>query len=235
MMENSTKDCIQNIIFITYSIWLARNNKVFQNINTPVPLAIDSAIRALHDYQQHLKPNPITSTSIQASKASNNIRRSPPPGQNLTLSVDAHLSDDGHWGFGFILRRMDGLCVGAATKLTLGSGTVELAETIGLREALDIIEKNNLHQVSILMDAACIVQAINNQIFPRSQWGQLACVCARAMERLNGVTLAWIPRRDNEAAHTLARWAKTEPNMYWTSNFPFCIKDLVLIDKAIVT
>jgi ribonuclease HI len=46
---------------------------------------------------------------------------------------------------------------------------VELAETNGLREALDIIEKNNLHQVSILMDAACIVQAINNKTFPRSQ------------------------------------------------------------------
>jgi hypothetical protein len=189
MMENSTKDCIQNIIFITYSIWLARNNKVFQNINTPVPLAIDSAIRALHDYQQHLKPNPITSTSIQASKASNNIRRSPPPGQNLTLSVDAHLSDDGHWGFGIVLRRMDGLCVGAATKLTQGSGTVELAKTSGLREALAFIESNNLHQVNILMDAADIVQAINNKIYPRSQWGQLARACARVMERMNGVTL----------------------------------------------
>jgi ribonuclease HI len=235
MMENSTKECMQHIISITYSIWLARNKRVFQNINTPVLVAIDSATRALHDYQQHLKANPINSTSIQASKASSNIRRSPPPRQNLTLSVDAHHSDDGHWGFGFILRRMDGLCVGAATKLTLGSGTVELAETNGLREALDIIEKNNLHQVSILMDAACIVQAINNKTFPRSQGGQLARVCTRAMERLNGVTLAWIPRRENEAAHTLARLAKTEPNMYWTSNFPFCIKDLVLIDKAIVT
>ncbi|KAK2451419.1 hypothetical protein QL285_010475 [Trifolium repens] len=169
MMENSTKDCMQNITTLTYSIWLARNKKVFQSINTPVPVAIDSAIRALREYQHHLKPNPINSTSIQTSKVSNNIRRSPPPGRNLTLSVDAHLSDDGHWGFGIILRRMDGLCVGAATKLILGSGIVELAETTGLREALAIIESNNLQQVNILMDAASIVRAINSKTYPRSQ------------------------------------------------------------------
>jgi ribonuclease HI len=227
MMDYSSKECMQIIITITYSIWLSRNKKVFENRSILESTVIDNAIRALQDYQIHLKPTPITSTSIHASTASNNIRRSPPPGQNLVLSVDAHLSDDGHWGLGIVLCRTDGLCVGAATKLIQGSGTVELAETIGLCEALAFIESNNLRQVNIHMDAANIVKAINSRSFPRSHWGQMA--------RLNGITLSWILRRDNEAAHSLARWAKTEPNMCWTTNFPYCIKNLVLTEKANVT
>jgi ribonuclease HI len=127
------------------------------------------------------------------------------------------------------------VCVGAAAKLTQGSGTVELAETSGLREALALIDSNNLHHVDILMDAAGVVQAINNKIYPRSQWGQLARACSRVMEKLTGVTLTWIPSKENEAAHSLARWAKSEPNRFWTTNFPHCIQALICNNKANVT
>jgi ribonuclease HI len=117
--------------------------------------------------------------------------------------VDAHLCDDGHWGFGLVLRRVDGLCVGAATKLIQGSGNVELAEATGLHEALVMIESPHLQNVEIKMDAERVVRAIHNKSFPRFQWGQMARNCARVMESNGEVSLKWVSRKDNEA---VTRW-----------------------------
>jgi hypothetical protein len=85
------------------------------------------------------------------------------------------------------------------------------------------------------MDADCIVRAIHNKIYPWSQWGQIARVCARILENNNQVTLSWVLREDNKVVHSLARWAKIEPNKYWTSNFPVCIVAHIQNDRANVT
>ncbi|MCI73758.1 hypothetical protein A2U01_0095022, partial [Trifolium medium] len=76
-----------------------------------------------------------------------------PPRNFLKLNVDAHLKDDGRWGLGLILRRDDGRCVGAAMKVYNGSNDVGMAEVMGLREALTLIESMNLTRVVIELDA----------------------------------------------------------------------------------
>ncbi|MCH91756.1 retrotransposon protein putative unclassified, partial [Trifolium medium] len=139
MQRNTTQDCIQIITTITYSIWLARNNKIFQNKDTPVNIAIDCALKILRDYQHNITLTRHESTVSQPSIACNNKSWSPPPRSYLKLNVDAHLLDDGHWGLGLVLRREDGRCVGAATKLHKGSDSVGLAETMGLQEGLNFI------------------------------------------------------------------------------------------------
>ncbi|MCI92590.1 hypothetical protein A2U01_0113886, partial [Trifolium medium] len=65
---------------------------------------------------------------------------SPPPRDCLKLNVDAHLSDDSHWGLGMVLRREDGRCVREATKIHKGSDDVCMAEVMGLSEALQIVQ-----------------------------------------------------------------------------------------------
>jgi hypothetical protein len=52
------------------------------------------------------------------------------------LNVDAHLSNDGRWDFALVLWRDDDRCVGAATRVCHGSTDVDIAEAMGLREAL---------------------------------------------------------------------------------------------------
>jgi ribonuclease HI len=235
MLNHSSKECMQNIITITYSMWLARNKKAFQNYDTPVTMVVDRALNTLQDYQKHLSPNLLTSTSIRSPIASNNTRWNPPPRSSLKINVDAHLLDDGHCGLGLVLRRDDGLAVGAATRLVKGSGNVDLAETLGLNEAIQIIHDQHLRNVIIEMDAQRVVRAVNNKIFPRAQWGQLARHCARAIHNFDNVKLQWVSRQGNEAAHALARWAKQEPNRFWVENFPICIYPHIQNDMAPVT
>ncbi|KAK2437899.1 hypothetical protein QL285_022734 [Trifolium repens] len=112
MATNTSKDCMQIIITITYSIWLARNKKIFQNRDIPANEMVGKAIKALQEYQRNRTTDQITSTGIRPSLDCNNTSWSPPPRSNLKLNVDAHLSSDGRLGLGLVLRDEDGHIVG---------------------------------------------------------------------------------------------------------------------------
>ncbi|MCI79289.1 hypothetical protein A2U01_0100560, partial [Trifolium medium] len=55
-----------------------------------------------------------------------------------------------------VLRREDGRCVGAATKIHKGSDDVCMAEVMGFSEALQIVQNFQLKRVIIEMDAALV-------------------------------------------------------------------------------
>jgi ribonuclease HI len=226
---------MQIIITITYSMWLARNKKVFQNHDIPANETVETALRALQEYNQNKSLDQITSTAIHPSVACDNTSWSPPPKAYLKLNVDAHLSSDGHLGLGLVLRDEDGRIVGASTKAQPGSGNMELSETLGLVEALRMIEMLKLRSVIIEMDAATIVRAIQAKSYPRNHWGQMAQQCARVIDEDETLSICWVSRTGNEMAHVLARWALSEPNRLWTENFPPCITQQVQKDLPHVT
>jgi ribonuclease HI len=149
--------------------------------------------------------------------------------------VDAHLKDDGRLGLGLVLRGEDGSIVGAATKAQNGSGNVELSEVMGLVEAIKLVEERHLQNVIIEMDSAVIVRAIQRNSYPRKYWGKLAESCARVLKDRNDITLQWTSKKGNEAAHQLARWAISEPNRFWTQNYPICIMQQAQKDLPSVT
>jgi hypothetical protein len=159
---------MQLIITITYSLWLARNNKIFQNRDIPACETVGKAIKSLQEYKHNSNPDQIISTRINPSTDCNNTSWSPPPRASLKLNVDAHLCSDGRLGLGLVLRDEDGRIVGAATRVQLGSGNVELSETLGLMEALKLIDTLKLRSVIIEMDSATIVRAIQKKSYPRN-------------------------------------------------------------------
>ncbi|MCI83697.1 hypothetical protein A2U01_0104973, partial [Trifolium medium] len=68
----------------------------------------------------------------------------------------------------------DGRCIGATTKVIKGPNDVGLAESMGLREALNLISLLEHDVVIVEMDAATIVNAIQRKIFPRNQNDKLS-------------------------------------------------------------
>jgi hypothetical protein len=95
MITNTSKECMQVISTIIYSIWIARNKKVFKDKDVPATETVINAIKALHDYQHKLSCEQPSSTLIHPSLDCNNSSWSPPPRACLKLNVDAHLLDDG--------------------------------------------------------------------------------------------------------------------------------------------
>ncbi|PNX93659.1 hypothetical protein L195_g016814 [Trifolium pratense] len=77
----------------------------------------------------------------------------PPLRGTLKINVDAHLSSDGHWFVGLILRRSNRSVVGAATQAHTRSEDILLGEALGLNDALDWIEKIGASQVTFELDS----------------------------------------------------------------------------------
>ncbi|GAU28666.1 hypothetical protein TSUD_159480 [Trifolium subterraneum] len=233
MLTNSTKECMQIISTITYSIWLGRNNKVFHNKDTPASEAVERAMKTLSEYH-HLVADRISSSKPPNSIVRNNISWSPPPSNFLKLNVDAHLTSDGRWGFGMLVRRDDGRCVGAATRVCNGDHDADMAEATGLFEALKLVEKNHYSNTIIELDAEKIMLVVNKHQFPISNWGQVVRMCDRVRVSLNHISVSWVNRKGNQAAHELARWAIQEPNKDWSTNFATCITPHIHKDMRIV-
>jgi ribonuclease HI len=134
-----------------------------------------------------------------------------------------------------VLRREDGRCIGAATKVLKGKDDADLAEAMGLKAGLDLASHLGISKLVVEMDADNIVQAIVKKRYPRTQWGGIVRQCARVFEEKNQISIRWIGRNSNAAAHALARWAIQEPNTYWADNFPFCLHPHIQKDMEFVT
>jgi hypothetical protein len=173
MIIHAAKESFQQIVSITYHIWFTRNQRVFRDMNTPVIEALNKVLKTLRDYhhhaiKDHLPCSHHNSSHRTAFGSRNDTCWSPPPRNFLKLNVDAHLRDDGRWGFGMVLRGEDGHLVGAATKILKGSDDATLAETMGINEALHWTEAMRIHHVIIETDAEGIVKAIERKKIPRT-------------------------------------------------------------------
>ncbi|KAK2367272.1 putative mitochondrial protein [Trifolium repens] len=235
MLINSTKECMQTISTVIYSIWIARNKRIFQNKSIPAKDVVAQAMKNLSEYRRHWIENRLSKSTHATSGTRNNKSWNPPSRNCHKLNVDAHLKDDGRWGFGLILRRDDGRCVGAATRVREGPNDAAMAEATGLHEAILFAQANQLKDTSIELDSAIIVNAIARKNFPRTNWGKSIRNSSRVLRKLNNVSVSWVSRDGNRAAHALARWALREPNRNWVSNYPSCILTHIQKDMSFVS
>ncbi|MCI24854.1 ribonuclease H protein, partial [Trifolium medium] len=120
----------------------------------------------------------------------------PPPKNNLKLNVDAHSLSDGHWGLGLILRKDDGRCLGAATRVRLGTDCVVLAEALGVQEALKFIKQHHLHNVIIETDSEILARAIRRRSSPRTAWGRVVRECVDFLDTNSDISVCWVKRDD---------------------------------------
>jgi ribonuclease HI len=119
------------------------------------------------------------------------------------------------------------------TKVVFGSDSIVEGEAFGLNEALNMVKAVTDTQVIIEMDAKTIVDAVTKLNFPHVYWGRIALRCRRLIDSNPRISLRWVRRSGNGAAHCLANWAPSEPNKIWTDIVPFCILDVIQKDVSL--
>jgi hypothetical protein len=154
------KDCIEKITAIIYSLWYAINQLVFQGKQLPQEEISKQALSQLNEYQQ-LCASKLASRNLHVNgSGSHDTSWSPPPRDSLKINVDAHLSGDGRWYSGLILRRSDESIVGAVTHEHAGSNEVAFGEAMSLNDAITMVENYCVSKVIFEMDSFIVVNAV---------------------------------------------------------------------------
>jgi ribonuclease HI len=214
LIQSTDKEDTSKIIAIIYQIWHARNCLIFQNRDIPAMQVVHSAMTSYQETQAFVTRSKQSTNPSATGVRGHNIYWTPPPKQALKLNVDAHPCGDGLWGLGLVLRSERGKCVGAMTKVACGSDNVVDGEAYGLNAALDLLDGFPDTQIIIEMDSSSIVNAVKKKNFPRCYWGRIARRCNNILTQNPRFSIEWVRRTGNSVAHSLANWAKFEPNKY---------------------
>jgi ribonuclease HI len=158
---------------------------------------VNRALKSLYEFQAH-QGTKASATNLVNTR--HNTGWSPPPKGSFKLNVDAHSMSEGHWGLGLVLRRDDGNHVGAVTRVRKGTDCVLLAEAMGLQEAMELVNQWELQNTIIELDAQVIVDAVQSNHNPRTNWGCIATQCREWLKTGHNITVVWTKRSGNKVA-----------------------------------
>uniref|UniRef100_A0A803NTG1 Reverse transcriptase n=1 Tax=Cannabis sativa TaxID=3483 RepID=A0A803NTG1_CANSA len=86
-----------------------------------------------------------------------------------------------------------------------GLDAPEMAEVMGVREALSWIKKKLWQSVIVETDSLIVVQAIRSPLEMVSYFGSVISDCKTLLEELSGVSVLFVKRSANSVAHFLAK------------------------------
>uniref|UniRef100_A0A803QFA4 RNase H type-1 domain-containing protein n=1 Tax=Cannabis sativa TaxID=3483 RepID=A0A803QFA4_CANSA len=116
------------------------------------------------------------------------------------------------YGYGIVARDEHGFMLEGVSRLCHGSVCPELAEAIGVREALSWIKDKQWPHVILETNCLVVVQAIPNPIHMISLFGDVIKECQNLLVSLSGVAISFVKRSANLVAHAFAKAAISYPD-----------------------
>ncbi|KAM6582578.1 hypothetical protein CsatB_009580 [Cannabis sativa] len=204
LIEQQSAAVVNEAACVSWKIWSVRNELLWNNKTCSAMNVVRSARMVLNQYctAQTQKTGALLIDDI------NNVdeRWKKPISHMVKINVDgAIFQEQNKFGFGCVARDSNGLLLEAISDSRFGVVKPEIAEIIGIKEALSWIERKHWTNVVIETDALVVVQAIQSSILMPSQFGLLVGDCRVLLSSLNNVSLKFVKRSANKAAHCLAR------------------------------
>ena len=109
----------------------------------------------------------------------------------------------------------------------------ELAEAMGMREALSWIKKKAWDKVTIETDCVTVVQALRSSISMYSYFGSLISECKSLWNDVKNIKILFVKRSANSVAHVLARaFCHVADCTFRGGDFPPANLDVILKDSC---
>ena len=156
-----------------------------------------------------------------------------PQMMQIKVSVDAAtFREFQSSGIGMVARDDKGELLLARTVYFGDVYSAEMAEGLAIKEALSWIKSQAWQEVVIESDCLAAVQAVRSKVRMRSPYGRIIEDCRRLLENQNTVSLLFIKRSANMAAHELARVSYSFPDrVFDRSSVPIGVENALIADS----
>jgi hypothetical protein len=228
---------------ITYGIWFARNQQVFENQDIEDITTIDKAYSSIIDFRNATQADSSNnqnsyhySTIPNHRSQRNRIHQTShkwkkPKHGEIKGNCDANLSVEGVWGVGAIFRDYEGQILASATWLLPGISDPKTAEACALYLLTNLAADCCFTSVVLESDCINIIKEVNeSQSHRRTYANNLLRSVNRLRSRFKSCSFVHTSRRANRVAHSLAGLAHSEPNCIWIEDSHASIVPLVLMD-----
>ncbi|XP_060964479.1 uncharacterized protein LOC133033585 [Cannabis sativa] len=197
-------EALCKIVMICWAIWSARNDLIWQQ---RVRTVQDVVVFASSRLDQYIKAQGWGNIPLLSPlKEGDGLERWIKPNSGIKLNVDAATFDrDSKHGFGCVVRDNNGELLSVIASFKNGKVSPELAEIMGIREALSWLKSNNYTRAVIESDSLVCVEAIRSAERFASGFGLVVEECKKMFKSLSNVSLFFVKRSANCAAYFIAR------------------------------
>ena len=214
-----------------WHIWEARNavrngenlthpNRVAEKVKTYVQMAL-----------MHLFKSP---TSHRCESEYSVPKWIPPPDGWLMINVDAAtFKNPPRMGVGLVVRDHRGDFIAACCQLIQRFDDPELAEAIAIRRAVSFSSEYNLQQVVVASDCLGVIKKIKSKVYDRSNVGVIVQDVKNLICENPSVTLTYVSKGCNKAAHVLAKQADVFKDVVWFNESPEIIRNIICNERLI--
>ncbi|KAL0678051.1 hypothetical protein Bca4012_006032 [Brassica carinata] len=197
--------------WILWALWLARNDRIFNNKGTTPEEVITKATAAAQEWLREQGNEPI-------------IRNNPPPQRPLDTAHYACLQSDAAWRSDLHLAGLGWMVTEGHQASSLMShcfyvSSPLIAEGLALREALFYCIAKGLRAVKCESDSLQLIRALNEETPISEIYGIIADIL-NLVVAFDYVSFVWIPRSENKAADALAKQALSNASFVASSMNP---------------
>uniref|UniRef100_A0A803NW84 RNase H type-1 domain-containing protein n=1 Tax=Cannabis sativa TaxID=3483 RepID=A0A803NW84_CANSA len=211
LLLHCRKAVVEEAAMIIWQSWTAQNDLLWNNKSTTASEVIRSAKTNLDNWQNAQLNGSIPLLNVNLSNGREHWTKL--VSTKFKINVDgAIFAAENRFGIGFLLRDTNGKLIEVFSSSKFGVVSPEIAEIMGVKEALSWIKTKALTEVEIETDSLVVVQAINGSGQMPSQFGLLVQDCRLLLSELHKVFLSFVKRYANRAAHCIARQSYFTPD-----------------------
>nr|GMD78417.1 uncharacterized protein LOC109159918 [Ipomoea batatas] len=200
IFDSFTSSELAHFITICWGIWNARNQKVWNNVDSSPKLVVKHSLSYLKEWKSVRSSPHLQDVSTQRSTD----KWVKPDFGTLKLNIDAFVHQNAfHVGMGWILRDHQGYFVAAQAATRPGPLHPREAEALAVREALSWLKDNQWEDV-VETDAEILVHHLHKPSV--SPFGLLIADISSLLSTLKDVKLCHVRRDANVVAHLLASY-----------------------------
>jgi len=229
---NHDKSTIIKLAALLYSIWHARNQKVFENIDVPGDVIIKRSCNNIISFNKAKASDPlltitpdlhatVRNSPSKSTRDRDKARWIKPDLGIIKINSDVNLTSSDFWGIGVIARDESGTAIAAGTWKRPGFACPTTAEAWGIYQATLFAQELGLRNVHFESDNEQVIQMLLGQReYQKSYLGYIICSIRSLLHFFRSYQFSHIRRNGNVVANCLAQIATIGPNRIWLGEVP---------------